>query len=319
MATKKTNKKAPKKQSVESTTRLRKLSRRQAKKEKKKNAAQGKLPSAWKILKQSLRHLLKQKKLFIGLLLTYAVLDIIFVRGLSSSFQLANLREELSTTFADEMGRIGTSFALFGLLLSNTASVPSETAGAYQSMLLVIMSLALIWALRQTYQEDVRLRIRDALYKGMNQLIPFVIVIFFVLLQSLPFIFASTFYGSAQSSGLIVNGPEQIFWVSLFIVGLSTSLFFLSSSIFALYIVTLEGRAPREALKTARKLVRYRRWVIIRKLLFLPLVLLVFAGLTLIPLILFIPVLAEVLVMIFAYALLAVAHSYLYSLYRELI
>ena len=54
---------------------------------------------------------------------------------------------------------------------------------------------------------------------------------------------------------------------------------------FALYIVTLPDMTPMKALRSARELVRYRRWTVLRKVLFLPLMLLVVAAIIMVPII----------------------------------
>ncbi len=299
--------------------RLRKLTRRQNKKRKHEAANKKKLPSAWSILKRSLLHLYTHKGLFLGILAVYAILNIMFVKGISGSLQLSTLRQQLSDTFGGQLGKLGTGVTLFGLLVGSFASTPSEVAGAYQTLLIIIMSLALIWALRQTYDNTLRVRVKDAFYHGMYPLVPLFIVLFFILLQLIPFAVTSSVYATAQGNGLIASGAENIIWLTVFGLGVAASLYFLSSSLFAFYIVTLPDGKPRAALKQARQLVRYRRLIIIRKLLFLPAILILFAAATLIPLIILFPPAAEALFFLLTIVVLAVFHSYIYTLYRELL
>jgi hypothetical protein len=93
----------------------------------------------------------------------------------------------------------------------------------------------------------------------------------------------------------------------------------LASSLFALYIVTLPGMTPIRALRSARGLVRYRRWTVIRKILWLPLLLLLVAAVIMLPIIIWLTAVAQwVFFILSMFALLAV-HSYMYALYRELL
>jgi hypothetical protein len=92
-----------------------------------------------------------------------------------------------------------------------------------------------------------------------------------------------------------------------------------SSSIFALYIVTLPDVTPMQALRSARELVRYRRWSIARKVLFLPVSLLVIAAVIMVPVILLVTPASEWVFFILSMLSIAVIHSYMYSLYRELL
>ena len=153
----------------------------------------------------------------------------------------------------------------------------------------------------------------------MYPLVPFVAVCLVIVIQTLPALIATSLYSIVQSNSLAVGSLQMGLAVVVLALGLLWSLYMLSSSLFALYIVTLPGGTPIAALKAARKLVRYRRFILLRKVLFLPLMLLLFSAVILIPLILFIPTAAEVLFMIFSIVLLGVVHSYFYTLYRSLL
>jgi hypothetical protein len=93
----------------------------------------------------------------------------------------------------------------------------------------------------------------------------------------------------------------------------------LCSSLFALYIVCLQGTDPMAALRAARELVRYRRWTILRKIIFLPLALLVCGAALTIPAIFLITPVAGVVFFVLSMIGLTVAHCYMYRLYRELL
>lgn len=299
--------------------RLKKLTKRQDKKVEKKSQRSVQMPSAWAILGQSLRHIYRNKKLFGGILLTYGLLYVLFVKGISANFQLGNLRENLSETFNGKMNGLSTGVALYGLLLGTAGSSSNDTGGAYQTALVIIISLALIWALRVTYGKDAKPRIRDSFYKGMYPLVPFIVVALVIVVQMLPALITASLFSVIQNNGLAVGPFQSAVVYVILAAGLFWSLYMLSSSLFALYIVTLPDTAPFAALKSARKLIKYKRALLIRKVLFLPVSLLVFSALVLIPLILLIPIAAEVLFMLFTILLLGVVHSYLYTLYRSLL
>lgn len=347
MATKKTTKskpsktvKAPKKVSTGKTpvlvtkkpaviknaegTRLKKLTKRQQKQKSrvvdKQLQKQRTVPPAWKLLGQSLKHLYRYKKAFLGILVIYGVLYILFVKGISANFQLNNLRQSFTNTFSGKLSGFSTGVALFGLLLGTAGNTSSQTAGIYQLTFIVIVSLALIWALRTSYSGTIaKLRVRDSFYKGMTQLVPFMIVGLLVLIQTLPAIVVGSLYNVAQNSGIFVGFVQQALALIVLCLGLLWSFYMLSNSLFALYIVTLPNATPRASLKAAKKLVRFRRALVIRKVLFLPAVLLLGSALVLIPLILFFAPAAEVLFTLFTIAILAVVHSYFYTFYRSLL
>lgn len=323
MATKKPTKKSSKPQPKvvvsKNGSRLRNLSRRENKKKSKIEQRSKKVISSWQILKLSLRHLYQNKKLFLGILAIYGVLYILFVKGISSNFQIGSLRENLKETFGGKLGTFSTGLALYGLLLGSAGSGSGDISGTYQTILVVITSLALIWALRQTYSGAKKLRIRDSFYKGMYALVPFIIVMLAIVVQLLPALIVSSLYSVLQNNSLIVGTPEQVVATIVLIAGLMLSLFWISSSLFAVYIVTLPNTDPRDALRAAKKLIRFRRAVIIRRVLFLPLVLLIISAAILIPLIILLAPAAEVLFVLFTILVIAVVHSYFYTLYRSLL
>jgi len=184
--------------------------------------------------------------------------------------------------------------------------------------LVIVASLAIIWALRQVLS-GTRPRIRDAYYKGMYPLIPFILVLLVIGLQLLPLLIGSTLFSLVISNGIAVYLVEKLVWALLFAALALLSLYMISSSIFALYIVTLPDMTPLKALRSARQLVRYRRWTILRKILFLPILLVVVAAVVMLPIIVWLTPLAQWVFFVLTLFAIAAVHSYVYSLYRELL
>jgi hypothetical protein len=303
--------------------RLRKLNRKQSRKKSnellKKEQATKQLPAAWDILLQSCRHLYRHRKTFLGILLIYGIFYVLVIKGISANFQLGNLRKNLSTTFSSKPNSIQSGIALYGLLLGTTGANGTGSAGIYQTALLVLTSLALIWALRVSYAKSAVLRVKDSFYKSTHALIPFLGVAFVLILECLPAVIAGSLFGAVQTSNLTVNTFQKLVVLSILLAATFWTVYMLSSSLFALYIVTLPNAKPLASLRAAKKLVKYRRVIVFRKVLFLPVVLLVSAGIVLIPLIIFFAKGAEVLFLIFTILVLGVIHGYLYTLYRYLI
>jgi hypothetical protein len=172
--------------------------------------------------------------------------------------------------------------------------------------------------LRQAANQH-KARIRDAYYGGMYPLIPFILTLIVIGLELLPLIISAALYGVVITNGIAAHGYEQVIWVIILLGGLSLTLFLLASSIVSLYIVTLPDMTPLKSLRSARDLVRGRRLSVIRKLLFLPFVLLVVAAIIILPTIAVSS--GATVIVFFAINLLSLlaVHSYLYSLYRELL
>ena len=182
----------------------------------------------------------------------------------------------------------------------------------------MITSLAVIWALRQVLA-GVRVRVRDAYYLGMYPLIPFILVLLVIAVQLLPLVIGGTIYGIVISNGIAVYTVEKLAFALLFILLALLSLYMLSSSLFALYIVTLPDMTPMKALRSARELVRHRRWTVLRKILCLPIILLIVAAVIMVPIIIVLTPLAQWVFFVLTMFAVAAVHTYMYTLYRELL
>lgn len=276
-----------------------------------------KVPSVWQLTKQPSLLLWRQRRLFIGITLVYSLLNVILAQSLSGT-SASTLKTQLASAAGGHLGGLASSALVFTGLLGSAGSKASGAAGANQFFLSLIASLAIIWALRQTVAGQ-RLRIRDAYYKGATPLVPFVLVLLIIGLQLLPLVIGSSVYSIVISQGIAVQVYEKIIWAVLFGLSALLSLYWLSSSLFGLYIVTLPDMTPLKALRSARQLVRGRRWTVLRKLLFLPLLLLTATALIMVPFIIWLTSLATVMFFLLStFALLAV-HSYVYGLYRALL
>lgn len=275
---------------------------------------------AFKLFRLSIRQLKQNWRLFGGIVLVYLVLTVVLVKGFGVSGNVQELKDSLQQVFQGQSGQISGGFVLFGVLLSTANSTVSEVASAYQSMLLVVTSLVLIWTLRQTQAAaKTSVSVRDAFYKSLYPLVPFLLVLLVVGVQLVPLVLANFLYGVVFAGGLAVTVLEQGLWI-LLLAGLALlSLYMITSSVFALYITTLPNVTPMQALRSARDIVRYRRWLVMRKVLFLPVVMLVLAALIMVPVIIVSPAVAEWLFFILSMVTLAVVHSYMYALYRELL
>jgi hypothetical protein len=297
--------------------RARKLNRQQKKKVAHTN--NDNLPNSFVILGRTLRHLWRHKKHYIGIFFIYLILYIVFVKGLATNFQLSDTKELIDETFDGQLGTISTATTLFGALLGSAGSTSGEAASVYQLILFILFSLVIIYSLRSTFDDKERVGIKQAFYQCAYPLVPFTLVGLVIILQLIPALVGLSLYGIIVSNGLAVSALEQIIWLIVLLAGVGVSAYFLSSSVFAGYIVTLPKMAPVKALRSARKLVRYRRLGIIRRILFLPFAVLVFMAAIFLPLVLFLPLAAEILFMIVSLMSVFVLHAYFYTLYRELL
>lgn len=277
-----------------------------------------KLSGSFWLLRTTIKHLWLHKKLFFGIVGVYLILTIVMVKGLGISVGTAELKNSLQEIFTGQGGMLLTGFTIFGVLLSSTSAASSDVASLYQTILVVMTSLALIWALRQSHAK-VKTTTKEAFYKGMYPVVPFLLILLVIGLQLLPLLVASWLYAVVITGGIAVTAVEQIIWVNLILLLALLSLYMISSSVFGLYIVTLPDMTPLKALRSARELVRERRFMVMRKLLFLPVILLILGAIIMVPLIIVVTPIAEWAYFGLSMTVLAIVHGYTYSLYRELL
>lgn len=297
-------------------TRVRKLDYKSKKKAVRTNEP---VAGGLKIAKQSILHIVRHKQLFGLLIVVYFALFMLLVKGLAANFDVTATRQAIEDATGASGSNLDTGAALLGALISTANSAQNEAASVYQTVLFIIMSLAVIWALRQTFESTKRPRLSDVFYNSTSQLVAYVLTWLVVFLQLLPALFGALLYSIVIANGIAVGTVEQVLWFVVLLCTIGLSLYLISSSLFATYIVTLPGMRPLQSLKKAKALVKFRRFLIIRRLLVMGLlIMLVMIGLFL-PIVLYVPVIAELLFVVFSLKAILFMHTYLYSLYREML
>lgn len=274
------------------------------------------LPKARILFAHALRQMWGNKKLFIGIVSIYGVLNLVLVRSVAGSSDLTALKDTLDSVLHGVGGKIASSAASFGYLLATSGS--AQVSGLYQYVLVLICSLAFIWALRQTFAKHT-VRVRDAFYSGMYPLIPFILVAFIIAIQLLPLIGSGALYNLVVANGIAIGFWEKTLFFIFFVLMAFWSLRMITASIFAGYIVTLPDMTPMQAVREAKQLVYGRRLLLWRKLIFLPIILLLLSAVLELPCILFATSLAPWLFFVISMVALPVTHGYMYNLYREML
>lgn len=271
-----------------------------------------KLPGSFRLSGQALMILSTFWKPISGIFLIYLSLNLLLASGLSViSSNISALREEVAG-----QGRLDQALMDFGSLAGGAGWSGGETSSALQSILFIIASLAIIWALRQLLSGE-KITVKQAYYQGMAPLIPYVLLTLVIIVQILPMTIGAALLGIVSTGAF---GPVvTVIFTIAFLLLTTWTLYMLSCSVVALYIVTLPHMQPRQALRSAKNLVKNRRWAVMRRLIFLPFLILAAMAAIFIPILLIVPPLAAPL--FFAAATLAVfiVHTYLYNLYRRLL
>jgi len=293
-----------------------------------------KLPGYFSFTGYVLKTLKKNWKLFLSLAFLSAIVTALLV-GIASQDSYQTISDTLDTTtegfFSGGWGQIGKASLLF--LSSITGSFSSSLTELQQALSVIIILftwLISVWLLRNLLAGH-KVKLRDGLYSAGSPVVATAIVALMLLVQMLPFALAIIAYSAASATGLLESGVEaMLFWIS---AGLLTllSIYWITSTIFALIIITLPGVYPFKAIKLSGDLVIGRRLRIMLRLIWMIVSTLLVWAVILIPIIIFdswikgvwssiswVPI-VPVTVLILSTLSVIWASSYIYLLYRRIV
>jgi len=277
-----------------------------------------KLPKARLIFWAACKQLWSNKKLFGGIVVVYGLLNLLLVRGLSEGTDVSALKNTLDGVLHGVGGELTTALTSFSYLLASSGGGSTANAGVYNVVLLTVCSLAVIWSLRQVMLGNAA-RIRDSFYKGMYPVVPFVLVFLLLMVQLIPLALGGGLYALVSGNGIAINFWERLPFLIIFVLAGIWTVRMIIATIIALYIVTLPDMTPLRAYRSAKQLVYGRRLLILRKLIFLPFILLVLLIVIEVPIILWATKAADWSFFVLSMLVLPFVHGYLYNLYREMI
>ena len=293
------------------------------------------LPGYIRFTKEVRNVLWKNRKIFILLALVYAGVTVMAV-GITSQDAYSTISSTLTTTsgdyFVGAWGAIEKASLLY--LTSLTGGLSASLSSAQQICAVIISMMAwltTIWLLRNILANH-KVKMRDGLYSAGAPILPTFMIIMLLIVQMLPLALALFGYSAAVSTGLLAAGgaAAMLFWLAAGLLAL-LSFYWMTSSVFALVVVTLPGMYPYRAIKTAGDIVVGRRLRILLRFLWMLLVIAVFWAIIMIPIILFdgwvkgvwtaiewVPI-VPVSLLILSSLTIIWASSYIYLLYRKVI
>ncbi len=293
-----------------------------------------KLPGYWSFTNSVRSVLWKNWRLFGGLALVYIVMTIV-ISGFGAQETYSNLAQTLKDTSGDLFkGNFGSVGQASLLLLTSVTSGLSPDLTQAQSVLggLAVFFgwLASVWLLRNTLAGH-KPRLRDGLYNSGSPVLASVAVSFIVTIQLLPAAIGVIIYSAAQGSGMLDGGVSaMLVWLGVALLSM-LSVYWISSSIIALVIVTLPGMYPMQAIKAAGDLVVGRRVRVLLRLIWMLLVVVAAWLVIMIPIILFddwvkglVPAiswlpLVPLCIIAMGAATVIFVSSYVYLLYRRIV
>jgi len=291
-------------------------------------------PGYWKFTGSVRSVLWQHKKLFFGLVIFYGVLSAALM-GIASQDTYQQLSDSLnqngSDIFQGNLGEVGHAVLLFGTGVAGSLSgQPTDIQRLYAILISLVTWLTTVWLLRGIVAGS-KPKLRDGLYNAAGPLLPTFLVSLVVIVQLLPVAIAAIGYGAASSSQLLDNGVEaMLFWTVASMLA-ALSLYWITSTMIALIVVTLPGVYPLRALSIAGDLVIGRRIRILLRLLWLLFIDLLFWFGIMVPIILFdawiksvFPAIQDVPIVPVAFLIMSAftivwSSSYIYLMYRKVV
>lgn len=289
-----------------------------------------KLPSLWKFTMMVNKMLWSNRRIFMALAATYAAVTILLV-GIASQVTYSALSETLTEAGGASWGKIGEAGILFMTVLTGGASGSLSAVQQIYSVIIILLTwLASVWVLRNIMAGN-KVKLRDGLYNSGSPILATFVVALIIMIQLIPLGIAIVGYSAASFTGILSGGVEaMMFWIVAGFFAIM-SIYFVTSSLFALVIVTLPGMYPFKAIKISGDLVIGRRLRILGRVLWAAGLIVITWLVVVIPTIIldswvkgawpatdWLPV-VPVVFLVLSSLTIVWASSYLYMLYREII
>jgi hypothetical protein len=269
---------------------------------------------------------------FLGIL--YALMTLLLV-GVASQDLFSTMANTINTTsgdlFASGFGQIGKAGLLFVTAATGGLSQPlTESQQIYAGIITLLTWMTSVWLLRNIMAGH-KVKLRDGLYSAGSPIVSTFIVALVFIIQLLPLALAFIGYAAASATGLLDSGVEaMLFWIAAGLLAV-LSIYWSTSTFFALVIVTLPGMYPYRALKTAGDIVVGRRLRILLRLIWMVLIVILTWAIIMIPIIMldvwiksfwtaiaWVPTIPIMLLVLGAFTIIWIS-SYIYLLYRKVV
>lgn len=234
------------------------------------------------------RTVLGYRKVFVWLIICYALIMVALggVTDQSAYTQISDLLKESSQTLLDGgVDQLGQAGLLLAATVWGGGGSLSPDQQVYLMFTLLMIWLTTVWLLRELLLGR-RPKLRDGLYNAGAPIIATLLVALVLLVQLLPLGLMALAYSGLTSVGLATESfGAMLFWTVTAMVA-ALVLYWVTSTLIAMVVVTLPGMYPLRAVRIASDLVLGRRVRILYRWLWAALVLLVSWVVVMIPIIL---------------------------------
>lgn len=221
------------------------------------------LPSLTSQASAAFKMFFKFWKIFLPLLLIFVGLYI-FLIGAMSENTLADVKANVEQTNKDVAdGKIGTvgkaGLTLLGIISTGGLTTMNDAQIVIAVLLFAIIWLVTIYLARHLLAGHQEIKMRDGFYSALSPLVSTLVVGLIIFLEAIPIMLTVIVFQVALTTEFLSTPFYALLFFMFAALMITLSLYLLSSSFFAIIVVSAPGLYPLTAVRMAKNLIMGRR------------------------------------------------------------
>lgn len=221
------------------------------------------LPSLTSQASAAFKMFFKFWKIFLPLLLIFVGLYI-FLIGAMSENTLADVKANVEQTNKDVAdGKIGTvgkaGLTLLGIISTGGLTTMNDAQVVIAVLLFAIIWLVTIYLARHLLAGHQEIKMRDGFYSALSPLVSTLVVGLIIFLEAVPIMLTIIVFQVALTTEFLSTPFYALLFFMFAALMITLSLYLLSSSFFAIIVVSAPGLYPLTAVRMAKNLIMGRR------------------------------------------------------------
>ena len=221
------------------------------------------LPSLTSQASAAFKMFFKFWKIFLPLLLIFVGLYI-FLIGAMSENTLADVKANVEQTNKDVAdGKIGTvgkaGLTLLGIISTGGLTTMNDAQIVIAVLLFTIIWLVAIYLARHLLAGHQEIKMRDGFYSALSPLVSTLVVGLIIFLEAVPIMLTIIVFQVALTTEFLSTPFYALLFFMFAALMITLSLYLLSSSFFAIIVVSAPGLYPLTAVRMAKNLIMGRR------------------------------------------------------------
>ena len=249
------------------------------------------LPSLTSQASAAFKMFFKFWKIFLPLLLIFVGLYI-FLIGAMSENTLADVKANVEQTNKDVAdGKIGTvgkaGLTLLGIISTGGLTTMNDAQIVIAVFLFTIIWLVTIYLARHLLAGHQEIKMRDGFYSALSPLVSTLVVGLIIFLEAVPIMLTIIVFQVALTTEFLSTPFYALLFFMFAALMITLSLYLLSSSFFAIIVVSAPGLYPLTAVRMAKNLIMGRRLRFLIRVFYLVIIVALLYLLLLMPAIIF--------------------------------